>query len=128
MPAVAMVPPMVQRSPPKSEKPPILALLIGSNRCDAAGFTARGSAPVTKLCRTLVDAGYDPDRPLQAYRGEVLSLLVRTIGEGARLTVKTAGSGCPVFAPVEGAAGPPVRKSVQPQGASTNMHPIAPEE
>jgi hypothetical protein len=80
-------------------KPAIRALLIGSIRCDAAGFTARGRAPVTELCRVLLDAGQDPGRPLDVYRGDELSLIVRTIGEGARLTVKTAGSGCPVFAP-----------------------------
>jgi len=88
--------------------PAIRALLIGSNRCDAAGFTVLGRAPVTELCRVLHQAGFDPGGPLRAYRAEVLCLAVRTIGEGARLTVKTAGSGCPVFASVEGAAAPHV--------------------
>jgi hypothetical protein len=108
-------------------KPAIHASLIGSNRCDADGFTARGSAPVFKLCRVLLKAGYDPNRPLHAYRGEVLCLAVSTIGEGARLTVKTAGSGCPVFAPLKGAAAPHVRKPVRPLAAYTNIDPISPE-
>jgi hypothetical protein len=95
-------------------KPAIRALLIGSNRCDAAGFIVRGRAPVTMLCRVLLEAGYDTGRPLHAYRGDVLSLRVRTIGEGARLTVKTSGNGCPVFALAEGATAPLVRKSIRP--------------
>jgi hypothetical protein len=102
-------------------KPAIRAMLIGSNRCDAAGFIVCGRAPVTMLCRILLEAGYDSGRPLHAYRGDVLSLRIRTIGEGARLTVKNAGSGCPVFAPAEGAAAPVVRKSAPPLGNNTNM-------
>jgi hypothetical protein len=39
------------------------------------------------MCRKLIEAGYDPDRPLHAYRGDVLCLKVRSIGEGAKLTV-----------------------------------------
>jgi hypothetical protein len=108
-------------------KPAIRALLIGSSRCDAAGFTVRGRAPVTKLCRILLEAGYDPGRPLHAYRGDVLSLRVRTIGEGARLTVKTAGNGQPVFALAEGAAAPPVRKTTRQVGDSTNLDEASPE-
>jgi hypothetical protein len=106
---------------------PIRASLIGSNRCDADGFTARGSAPVFNLCRVLLKAGYDPGRPLDAYRGEVLCLAVSSIGEGARLTVKTAGNGCPVFALVKGAAAPHVRKPVRPVGDYTNTDQTSPE-
>jgi hypothetical protein len=91
-----------RRKPMSTRKPAIRALLTGSNLCDAAGFTVRGRAPVTELCRVLLETGCDPDRPLNAYRGGVLSFVVRTIGKGARLTVKTAGSGCPVFALAEG--------------------------
>ena len=109
-------------------KPAIRASLIGSNRCDADGFTARGCAPVTKLCRVLLKAGYDPGRPLHAYRGEVLSLVVRTIGEGARLTVKTAGNGCPIFAPAEGAAAPPVRKYNRPLSDHSNLDGVSPDK
>ena len=104
-----------------TRKPAIRALLIGSNRCDAAGFIVRGRAPVTMLCRILLEAGYDSGRPLHAYRGDVLSLRIRTIGKGARLTVKTAGSGCPVFALAEGAPAPLVRKSTLPLSSNTNM-------
>jgi len=93
-----------------------------------AGFTVCGCAPVTKLCLVLVETGYDPDRPLHAYRGGVLSLVVRTIGEGARLTVKTPGNGCPVLALAEGAAAPLVRKSIQPLVDHTNFDGVSPDK
>jgi hypothetical protein len=72
---------------------PIRATLIGSNRCEALGVTRRGSAPVLTLCRVLVAAGHDPRRPLHAYRGDVLALKVRSIGEGAKFTVKEDRTG-----------------------------------
>jgi hypothetical protein len=72
---------------------PIHAMLIGSNGCEALGITARGYAPALDLCRALVKAGYDPRRPLHAYRGDVLALKVRSIGEGARLTVREDRAG-----------------------------------
>ena len=46
-------------------KPVMRALLVGSNRCDAAGFTVRGWAPVTKLCRVLIEGGYDPGKGIK---------------------------------------------------------------
>lgn len=75
---------------------PVLGQMIGSDRATAAGITVRGPAPVLALCRKLVGAGVDPNRPLHAYRGDVLCLVVRTIGEGARLTV-AEGQNAPRF-------------------------------
>jgi len=49
----------------------IFAELIGSNTCTAAGVTVVDHVPVLALCRTLVTAGQDPNRPLHAYRGDV---------------------------------------------------------
>ena len=73
---------------------PIRAALIGSNHCEAEGITApRGSVPVLALCRALIEAGHDPNRPLHAYRGDVLALSVRSIGQGARLRVASHGVG-----------------------------------
>jgi hypothetical protein len=89
----------------------VRAELIGTDRATAAGITARGAAPLLALCRKLIEAGHDPDRPLHAYRGNVLCLIVRSIGEAAKLTVKTAGNGAPMFAPddaCKGAAAPPI--------------------
>jgi hypothetical protein len=88
-----------------TSKPPIprtqdaiRAELIGSDTCIAGGITARGNTPILALCRKLIDAGLDPGRPLHAYRrlgtqisisaAAVLCITVRSIGEGARLTVE----------------------------------------
>jgi hypothetical protein len=60
-------------------------------------MSARGSAPVLALCRLLVAAGYDPATSLEVFRGEVLALRARTIGEGARLTVEDGRHGSPHF-------------------------------
>jgi hypothetical protein len=75
---------------------PVRGQMIGSDKATAAGVTVRGRAPVLGLCRALVAAGVDPNRPLHAYRGDVSCLVVRTIGEGARLTV-AEGQNAPRF-------------------------------
>src|SRR5262249_52486664 len=64
----------------------IRAVLIGAGRCEAEGIIAH--APVLDLCRALIKAGHDPKRALHAYRGEVLALAVRSIGQGAQLAVE----------------------------------------
>jgi hypothetical protein len=74
-------------------QPAILAELIGSDRCRAECIIADGSSPVLKLCRLLVQAGFDPDRPLAAYRDGVLALVVASISLGARLEINAKGSG-----------------------------------
>jgi hypothetical protein len=96
-----------------SQAAPLRAVLIGDT-CTAAGLAARGAGPVLVLCRLLIEAGHDPARPLCVYRGKVLALTVRSIGEGAQLTVRTAGNGCPIFATergCEGATASPARKN-----------------
>ena len=87
---------------------PIRAALFGSDQCRAEGCTVRAVSPILETCRRLTQAGYDPDRPLHCYRGDILALRVRSIGEGAALTVKTAGNGSPIFAALKGAAGSPI--------------------
>jgi hypothetical protein len=79
---------------------PVLGQMIGSDKATAAGITVRGPAPVLGLCRALVAAGADPNRPLHAYRGDVLALKVRTIGESAKLSVREDRAG-PRFVPWE---------------------------
>jgi hypothetical protein len=66
----------------------IKATISGASSCTAEGITATGNAPVLALCRKLLDAGYDPNQPLDAYRANVLALKVRSIGAGAALTVE----------------------------------------
>ena len=74
----------------------IFAELIGSNTCVAAGVAVVDRAsPVLALCRALVTAGHDPNGPLRAYRGDVLCLRVRSIGEGAQLTIEDDRHGRP---------------------------------
>jgi hypothetical protein len=70
---------------------PMMAKLIGSDTCSAAGITVRGHAPVLTLCRKLVDAGYNPATRLECYRGDALALTVRSIGEAAKLVVDEKG-------------------------------------
>jgi hypothetical protein len=76
----------------------IRAELIGDDACTALGLTARGAAPVLALCRSLIEAGHDSTTPLETWRGKTFCLRVSSIGQGARLTVRAAGSGCPAFA------------------------------
>jgi hypothetical protein len=61
------------------------------HRCIAEGIEAIAEAPVLALCRKLVEAGHDPTSPMEVYRGDVLALHVRSIGEAARLEIGRAG-------------------------------------
>ena len=65
----------------------IHAELAKDDFATARGIVARGSSPVLKLCRMVVEAGYDPRTPLEGYRGATLCLRVRSIGEAAGLEV-----------------------------------------
>jgi hypothetical protein len=55
---------------PQELTAPIRATLIGCDQCEAEGHTVRARAPVLAMCRELVAAGYDPAKPLEAYRAE----------------------------------------------------------
>jgi len=55
--------------------------------------TRNSGAIVCQLCRNLIEAGYDPSTPLEAWRGQTLALRVRSIGEGAKLTVEETKTG-----------------------------------
>jgi hypothetical protein len=70
------------------DQAPIQVTLLGSDRCEANGIVARGHAPVLGLCRALLAAGHHQNRPLLAYRGDTLALVIQSIGEGARLAVE----------------------------------------
>jgi hypothetical protein len=88
---------------------PIRATLVGSDRCEALGITGCGYTPLLALCRALVAAGHDPRRPLHAYRGDVLVLNVRSIGEAGKLSVREDRTG-PRFVPWE-----PFPRGVKPR-------------
>jgi hypothetical protein len=82
----------------------IRADLIGSSQAIAGGITVSGRhAPVLALCRALIEAGHDPAMPLEAYRDATLCLRIRSIGEGAKLTVKeSTRDGQPRFVKLSG--------------------------
>ena len=61
--------------------------------CSAFGITVKSPSPVLSLCRKLVALGHDPSTPLDAWRGDVLCLRIRSIGEAARLEVNGEGTG-----------------------------------
>lgn len=92
---------------------PIRAELKRSNDAQALGVVVRADTPILALCRALVGAGHDPDQRLDCYRnGTALALTVGSIGQGARLTVKSVGNGAPTFAidrGPRGAGASPVR-------------------
>lgn len=71
---------------------PIHAQLIGSDTCTALGITVRAYTPVIEICRRLVTAGHDPELALEAWRGDVLCLRIRLIGEAAELEVNARGN------------------------------------
>jgi hypothetical protein len=75
----------------------VIRSLTGSDRCEAEGLAVKHNAPVLAMCRALIDAGCDPERPLEAYRGDVLCLRVSNIGYGAQYTVEDGRRGAPVL-------------------------------
>src|SRR5262245_15853776 len=91
---------------------PIRAEIIGDNIARAGGIMVTGHAPVLKLCRELVRAGHDAATPLEAYRGEVLCLRVRSIGEGAGLAVIET-DGTPRFVQYRGQENPVTDRPIE---------------
>jgi hypothetical protein len=101
----------------------IRATITDSDRCEAEGYSVRAAAPVLALCRKLVENGFDPARPLHAYRGDTLCLSITSIGYGAKFTVGDNASGTPVLrrwqdrAPASAAASP-MRSFAEPIAVS----------
>ena len=79
-------------SPAQPTAFPIHVELIGCDTARAVGIVAEGGSPVLKLCRKLIAAGFDPDHPLEAWRGSTLALTVHCIGEAAELKVNPKGT------------------------------------
>jgi hypothetical protein len=93
-------------------RPLIHADLCNDDVCKALGITIQSPSPLLDLCRTLVEAGFDPTTPLEAYRGKTLCLRVRSIGEAAKL--KIGGDGVS-FRPVpEPVTASPMRSQHKP--------------
>src|SRR5262245_21589671 len=70
----------------------IAVKLIGSTTCTVGNITITASAPVLAMSGALVAAGHDPRTRLEAYRGTTLALVVRSIGDGARLEINSKGT------------------------------------
>jgi hypothetical protein len=99
-------------NPPCSPPAPLRAEIIGDDIAMAAGITARGHAPILRLCRLLVAAEFNPATSLEAYRGATLCLRVRSLGEAAGLTVRESmRDGRPRFATLSSDVGPPVHQN-----------------
>jgi hypothetical protein len=81
------------KAPQPNFQEAIQAELTGSDTATAAGLMVRTHAPLLALCRKLIEAGHDPDRPLEAWRDGTLALTVRTIGEAADLRINSKGTG-----------------------------------
>lgn len=72
---------------------PIIATITGSDTAVALGIAVRSPSPLLCLCRALLRAGADPNRPLHAFRADVLALTIRTLADGAQLEVNQHGTG-----------------------------------
>jgi hypothetical protein len=75
------------------------AELAGDSFCSIGDIVASGRTPVLALCRSLLAAGLDPDAALHVFRGATLALKVRSIREGAVLTVSEETNRSPRFKP-----------------------------
>jgi hypothetical protein len=77
----------------------IVAQLSSDSIASVAGSTiaVHIGSPVLALCRKLTEAGYPSSAEVECYRGETLSLHVRSIGEAAKLYVAATTTGRPVF-------------------------------
>ncbi len=91
-------------TPKKTAPQPIRGEIAGDDFAAAEGVSARAHAPVLRLCRALIEAGFDPNRALHVYRCDVLCLTVDSIGAGARLTVDESRSAFARWKPFSRAA------------------------
>jgi hypothetical protein len=57
----------------------VRAELVGDNIARTSDIMVSTGAPVLELCSRLARAGIDPATPLEAYRGDVLCLRVRSL-------------------------------------------------
>lgn len=99
---------------PNQPKQAVRAELVGSNTCRVEGYTVQAPAPVLAACRKLIATGFDPNRALHVYRGETVALTIRTIAEGAALSVDESRSSFCRWKPFSRAAvSPPMRRNVR---------------
>jgi hypothetical protein len=115
-----------------NSKFPVKAELTGSRYCKALGMVATGRTPVLALCRVLLAQSVDPDQALVVYRNSLEALRVRSIRDGAKLTVKEPDRGRPHFASWKAIPPSPVaspmRNSEPPLTGDWLEWPAAPDE
>jgi len=66
----------------------IIAQLIGDDTAQGGQIVVRSRSPVFELCRALLAAGANPNSRLECFRGSILALTVKSIGIGAKLTIR----------------------------------------
>lgn len=71
--------------------------ILANDTVRYGGRTVKSDAPILDLCRALIRGGVDPDTPLVAMRDGRPAVIVRSIGNGARFTVRDGISGKPKF-------------------------------
>jgi hypothetical protein len=72
---------------------PIKGEFSKSNICTAEGLEVKANAPALPMCRKLLQAGFDPERPLHCYRGETLAIKISSIRYGAKYSVSEPSTG-----------------------------------
>ena len=114
---------LVVNTTPEFLQAAVVAELTGSDTCAALGVTAVSATPILVLCRKLIEAGHGPDRPLHAYRGETLCIVVRSIGEASALEINSHGSG---FVRLRGRrTAPPAAPVAEARRGRGNSHALA---
>jgi hypothetical protein len=101
----------------------IIAHLIGDDRAQAGDIVARSRSPVLALCRALLAAGANPNSKLECFRGSVLALTVKTIGIGAKLTIKENDWVGPKVVPYEPLSRDRVGRHARQNGERVDDHP-----
>jgi hypothetical protein len=76
------------------------AQLADHNRASFGTVEVLARCPSLALARKLVKDGHDPDQPYRLFRGDMLCLTYRSLGEAAGLTVveRLDGTVAPKFA------------------------------
>lgn len=96
------------------QDPVIVAELSGDDTCTVGNITVRAAAPTFAMSRRLIAAGFDPNCALHAFRGNTLALTIRTIAEGASLSIDEGRSSFCRWKPLSRAAvSPPMRRNVR---------------
>jgi hypothetical protein len=107
----------------------IIARLIGDDTAQAGDIVVRSRSPVFALCRALLAAGANPNSRLECFRGSLLALTVKTIGTGAKLTIKENDWVGPKVVPYEpfsrDRVGRHTRQNGEPAPPPLADHPLA---